>query len=524
MGERPIEPVVLAIDLGTGGPKVAVVSTSGAVEAWAHRPVTTTFLEHGGAEQDPHEIWAALVAATHEALAVWAGDHRRFVAVAVTSQYMSTIPVAADGRAVGPCILWMDTRGGGDNLGLLTSTTFPLWVERHGLVPLPSGTDGLAHIAVLRRHHPEALAAAAHVVEPMDFVTARLTGRVCATQSSAFSLLTVDNRTWGTTRYDDDLVAAAGVDPALLPPLVPLRGVIGDVRPAVAAELGIPAGLPVVPGTIDSITSAVGTGALRPEQGGVVIGTTSILVTHLREHRGDLGSALFTVPSPVPGSWFVGAENGLGGRALDWFIRTVLDPDDDLVADRHGPLADPHAVIERAAARIAPGSDGVLVAPWLLGSIAPAPDDEVRGAITGLDIRHTRAHLARAVLEGVALNLAWLVPAVERFVGGGFDVIRFGGGGAQSDLWAQILADAVGRPIEQLASPRTTNARGAAFLALADLGLLDLDDVPSLVQVRAVRDPDPAAVPVMQDALARLVALHPALAAQAQTPARPDTP
>ena len=147
------------------------------------------------------------------------------------------------------------------------------------------------------------------------------------------------------------------------------------------------------------------------------------------------------------------AENGVGGRALEWAMRLFGYGDD----------------YERAtddAASIGAGADGVQFAPWLLGSVAPQPDDDVRAAFIGLSLQHDRRHLVRAVMEGVAVNLAWLRPAVEAFVGNEFTSLCFGGGAAESDLWAQMMADALDRPVHQLEEPRATNARGAAFLAL----------------------------------------------------------
>ena len=489
---------VLAIDLGTGGPKVAVVDAGGRALAWSSRPVATVLAVGGAAEQDPQEMWSAIVAATRAALAELPTPRPPIGAVAVTSQYMSTIPVAADGTPTGPCILWMDTRGAGHNLSLLTDESFMLFVERHGLIPLPSGNDNIAHAYVVQTCHPESYARAAALVEPMDYVNARLTGRVMATQSTVFGQLVCDNRTWGATAYDPELVAATKLDPDKLAPLVPLGGFVGEVTSAAAAALGIAAGIPVIPGTIDSITSAVGAGALGPSQGSVIIGTTSVMVSHIHEHRCDLGSGLLAVPSPLVGRYYVMAENGVGGRALEWAQR-LFGFGDDVSAAVSG------------AAEIVPGAEDVQFLPWLLGSIAPQPNDDVRAAFIGLSLHHDRRHLVRSVLEGVALNLAWLRPQVEEFVGGAFPFLRFGGGGAQSALWAQTLADALDRPVHRLAQPRVTNARGAAFLAHAELGLLDIESVPSLLEVDAVHEPDPANRVTMDRALRRLAALHPTL-------------
>lgn len=487
----PVTECVLAIDLGTGGPKVALVGEDGVTLAWALAPVATTMLPDGGAEQDPREMWAAVVAATREVLAAVAA-RPVVAAIAVTSQYMSTIPVAADGAPTGPCILWMDVRGARHNRSLLRAGTFGLFLERHGLVPLPSGHDNVAHAHVLQTHHPDAYANAVALVEPMDYLTARLTGRVTATQSTVFGQLACDNRVWGSTEYDPVLVAASGLDPAKLAPLVPMNSIVGGLSAAVAHELGLAAGTPVVAGTIDSITSAVGSGALGPADASVIIGTTSVLVTHIREHRGDIRAGVLAVPSPLEGMYYVMAENGLGGRAFEW-ARQFLG-----YRDVETALADAAAV----------SADGVQFLPWLLGSGAPRPDDDARGAFVGLALHHDRRHALRATLEGVALNLAWLLPAVETFVGNPYPFLRFGGGGAQSTLWAQLLADALDRPVHRLADARTTNARGAAFLAFAALGRLRLADVPSMLHTAEVHLPDPAARGPMQQALARHIALH----------------
>lgn len=507
---------MLAIDLGSGGPKVALVDRTGATLAWSGHAVSTTLLPGGGAEQDPAAMWDAVVRATRRTLdlaADRAGALPPILAVAATSQYMSIIPVRADGTPTGPCIMWMDTRGAENNLALLNDDSFMLFLDRHGLIPLPSGNDNIAHISVLRDLHPDAYAGAAYFVEPMDYINARLTGRVCGTQSTAFGTLTCDNRTWGLTERDPELVAATGLDPSRLPPLVSMTGFIGDITGPAAAELGIEPGIPVTTATIDSITSAIGTGALDSHHGSIVIGTTSVMVSHIRDKRGDISAGLLAVPSPVDGRYFVMAENGVGGRALEWFLRNVVYGDDAFSERRDTDQLpdDAYDRAMRAAASVTAGADGAQFMPWLLGSIAPQPEDDVRAAFVGLGLQHGRAHLARAVLEGVALNLAWLLPHVETFVGSTFPVVRFGGGGAQSEVWAQILADALGRPVERLDEPRATNARGAAFLAFEALGLLRLAEVPELLRVAGRHEPDPASREPMETALRRLQLLHPPL-------------
>ena len=490
--------VVLAIDLGTGGPKAALIGSDGSTIGWRSRAVTTTFVDDGGAEQDPTQMWLAVVEACRDVLN--ACGHPSLAAIAVTSQYMSTIPVDRSGMPTGPCILWMDGRGAALNRTLLNDDHVSLFLQRHGLIPLPSGHDGVAHIHVLRTHYPDSYAATAAFLEPMDYINARLTGLVRATQSTMFSQLVCDNRVWGATSYDPDLVAAARMDADRLPQLVPMNGFIGTVSAVAADQLGVAAGVPVAVGTIDSITSAVGSGAMSAQDGSVIIGTTSVLVTHIGEHRSDLRSAIVAVPSPLPQQYYVMAENGIGGKALEWAQQFM------------GFGIDVAAALE-AAASVPPGSDGVGFAPWLTGALAPAPNERLRGAWVGLGLTHGPAHGIRAVLEGVCLNLAWLLPVVEQFAGSQFPFVRLGGGGAQSAFWAQILADSLNRPVHRLTEPRATNARGAAFLAFADLGAIALADIPSLLRVETIHDPISANRAITVHGLARLQSMHRSLAA-----------
>ena len=181
-----------------------------------------------------------------------------------------------------------------------------------------------------------------------------------------------------------------------------------------------------------------------------------MLVTHIDQYRGDLGArALLAVPSPLVGQYFVMAENGVGGRALEWAMRLFGYGDDYAAATADA------ASIERGRPTVCSSRRGCS------GRSPRNPSDDVRAAFIGLSLHHDRRHLVRAVMEGVAVNLAWLRPAVESFVGNEFASLRFGGGGAQSDLWAQMMADALDRPVHQLEEPRATNARGAAFLAFS---------------------------------------------------------
>lgn len=499
---RSVAPYVLAIDLGTTGVKVAAVARDGLVRGAASESFTTAFTADGGAEQDAEQWWQAIGRCAR--LAVHdSGDPDGAVAVAVTAQYMSVVAIDAQGVPLAPVVMWMDTRGEAHHPLRDDGDAFMLWLDRHGLPPLPN--DDLAHAAVLRSTHPEIEARVAAIVEPVDALVARLSGRIVATATTAFPLMCTDNREWSRVAYDPELVVRAGVDPAQLPPIVASDEPIGPLTSEAAAHLGLPSRVLVMPGTVDSITSAVGGGALDPSRVALVIGTTSVMATHVGAKAADLAHGISSMPSPLSERYFVMAENGVGGRALDTWLHQVVFADDELASG--APPADGFARAEAAAARVAPGSGGVIYFPWLTGSIAPAPDDDVRGGFAGLGLSTSRAEMTRAVYEGVALNAAWLLEPFAAFTGVDYDVMTFGGGGARSALWGELLADACGIAIERLAEPQYTNARGAARLAFGVLGEIDPDSGPP-PPVAQVHHPDPERHELYRALRDRFAAFH----------------
>ena len=485
---------VLAIDLGSSGVKVAVVDPEGAVRGGAGEGLPTVLVAGDGAEQDPAVWWDVIGRCSRRALQTTGTAAAQIGMVAVTSQYTSTVAVDAGGLPVANAIMWMDGRTGahhpfGSRQATEQRELLAYWVERHGMPAGPG--DVLGQMAFIRTCWPDVWHRAAALVQPVDHLLARITGVVAANQNTAFPLLLIDNRAWNTAEYSDELLARAGIDASRLPVLQPFGVPRGRVTADAAEHLGITTAATAMGGTIDTTTSAVGTGAIDDSTRGLMIGTTAVVLAHVAGKREDLAHAITSAPSPVPGRYVLIAENGAGGKALDVFVNNVVYPDDGLTDPRP---ADAFERVVAAAATVPPGANGVLFLPWLVGSMAPQFDRHQRGAFLGLGLASNRADMARAVLEGVALNLARLVPHVTAVAGCGEVPIRFGGGGAASSLWGQILADATGSTVHRLADPGFTNCRGAALVALAESGTVDWADIPGLVRVAEVHEPDPVAV------------------------------
>jgi xylulokinase len=467
----------IGIDVGTTNAKVALVADDGRLVATATRPIQSRRLGEV-AEQDPEALWRAVVDGVREVTASAAKAAADVVAIGVCSQYSSIVPVDADGATTADLVLYLDRRGTAQSWAIMERhpEAFAVWLERHGIPPVGGGLS-LAHVLHFQHERPEVHAATAAYLEVMDFVNLRLTGRAVATQCTTFLLQLCDNRTLGVTRYDDDLVRMAGVDPTRLPPLIPVDGVVGSLRPEVAAELGLPACVVVYAAMNDSQAAAFATGAFHPRRGGVVIGTTAVLLDDMAHKANDLENQLVSMPSPVAGKYLAWAENGIAGKAVEHVLEHVVYAADLL--GNHVPV-DQFAALDAAVAAVPAGSGGVLFLPWLNGSLAPRSSGKMRGGFLNLSLDAGRLHLVRAMVEGTAHNLRWLLGYVEAFTGQPIEELVFGGGAARSRGWAQILADVLDRPIHVLPNPGSAVARAVGLVALLRHGALATDDIAAL--------------------------------------------
>ncbi len=467
----------IGIDVGTTNVKTALVTDDGTVLASATRPLAS-HRDDGRAEQDAAALWDA-VKATIAAVVDGAGAAAADVgALGVCSQYSSIVPVDTAGRPTAPMMLYWDARGTARSWQIMERDpdAFGVFVEHHGVPPVGSGLS-LGHILFFQLDRPDVHARTAAYLEPMDYVNTRLTGRITATQCTMFTAQVCDNRTVGTTSYDDELVRLAGVDPTRLPPLIAIDGVVGPLDPAVAAEVGLPAGVVVYAGMNDSHAGAFASGAYAAGRGGLAIGTTAVLLDAVDDKRGDLDVEMVSLPAPN-GGYLAWAENGIAGKAVEHVLEHIVFALDEL---------GDHAAVDRFAAldavikRVPPGSNGVLFLPWLAGSMAPNVDGAMRGAFLNLSLDTRRTDLVRAMVEGTAHNVAWLLPTVERFTGRRMDEIVFFGGAARSRGWAQVLADVLDRPVLALADPDRAVARAVGLVALQRHGIVG-DDLSSYVR------------------------------------------
>jgi len=484
---------VLAIDLGTSALKVALVSTGGQVVASEQETCTVTLLPGGGAEQDPQQWWELITRASSRLMSRGTIPAESVVAVGCTAQWSGTVPVDEQNQPIRDAIIWMDSRGapyarrvtgGAVKVQGYGVVKLARWLRTTAGIPAHSGKDSIAHILWLKHQEPQTYRRAHVFLEPKDWLNARLTGRPAASFDSIALHWVTDNRRPDRIRYDPALLRLAGIEQSRLPELLAATDILGPLSPGPADELGVPAGIPVVVGTPDLQSAAIGSGATRDYQAHLYVGTSSWLTCHVPFKKTSLLHNIASLPSPIPGRYFVADEQETAGAALA-FLR-------DRVMFGAGPPASAYREFDTMAGRASPGSGGVIFTPWLYGERTPVEDRFLRGGFHNLSLSASRDDLVRAVFEGVALNTRWLLGAVERFTGHRLEPIRFIGGGARSDVWCQIFADVLGRTIEQVTDPVNANARGVGLLAAVALGELTFDQIPNRVQVARSYKPHPA--------------------------------
>ena len=498
MTRMPVDKYVLAIDLGTSGCKAALVSVQGQVVAWCFHAVETRILPGGGAEQDPGDWWDALLTASKELIDRGVVSREDIVAFCCNTQGEGTVAVDVQGRHLMNAILWMDSRGAGHlreitrgpvEVGGYHALKLLRWIRLTGGAPSITGKDPASHMLFIKHEFPEVYQRTHKFLNVLDYLNFRLTGRLVATYDSILTCWVTDNRDVANVVYSDSLLRGCGIDREKFPEIVRCTEVIGSLDKEVAEALGLTHDVAVVAGAIDNTAAAIGSGAVEDYRAHLYIGTSSWLAAHVPYKKTDIRSSIASIPCAIPGRYLMHAMQTTAGGNLTFLRDRILYDADELL--REGRPPDAIDLMDRVAEASPPGSNGVIYTPWIFGERAPVDDRTVRAAIYNLSLEHRRADIVRAFLEGVALNTRWMLRPLERLTRRRLDEIHMVGGGANSELWCQIFADVLDRPIRQVKDPIQANVRGAAFIASVGLGFISFQDIPDLMEYRKTYRPRP---------------------------------
>jgi xylulokinase len=484
----------LGMDVGTGGTRAVLINDKGQLVASAaseHAPFRSP--HPGWAEQDPEDWWRAAQAAIREVLATSALTASDIGAIGLTGQMHGAVMLDADGNVLRPSLIWCDQR---------TDTQCDWLHERIGrerLIELtcnpalPNFT--LTKLLWVRENEPEVFKRIAHVLCPKDYVRFRLTGTYAmdVQEASGTLLLDVTHRRWSS-----EVARIAGISASWLPELFESPEVCAHISAEGASATGLVAQTPVVAGAGDQGAGAVGMGILQPGSVSATIGTSGVVFAATAAPTKDPLGRLHTFCHAVPERWHVMGVTQAAGLSLRW-LRDVIAPGTNYDA------------LTAEAAQVPAGSDGLLWAPYLLGERTPHLDSQATAAFYGITASHTRAHLVRAVLEGVAYSLK---DTFTLFAELGIPVqgVRLGGGGARGPLWRSIQASIYGYASDVLVAEEGA-AFGAALLAGVGAGAWPDTDAACAVAIRVAEQiaPDAAAAKSYADGYKLYRRLYPAL-------------
>lgn len=471
---------VIGIDVGSQSIKGVLLDGTGAIVATGSAPLDMVHPANGWAEQDPESFTAGLADVIGQLRA-----HRPTASVDVLGlacQVDGVVAMDAVGRALRPAIIWLDRRAAAQSDRLVEAVGAERLFELTGLNADASHTA--PKMMWLRDEEVDVWRRTSVLAPVGAYLLAALTGEVAQDAANASSTLLFD---LATGAYSEELCAAAGIDPALLPRILPSTQVAGVVTGDAARRFGLPPDCAVIVGTGDEHGASFAAGALRP---GVVVdvtGTAEPVTAAADELVLDPSRLVETHGHAVPGRYLVENPGFVSGGSTLWLATQILGL--------------PQSAVFDLAADAPAGAAGVRFLPTLSGATSPRWNDRMRGSFAGLSMNHERAHLARAVLEGCAFALRDTVDVLDT-LGLAGEEVRVVGGGARSRLWMQIKADVLGRPVRSVLSDEAT-AHGAAMLAGVAGGLFrDCDEAVE----RAVRlaptpvEPDPGRVDLYQEA------------------------
>ncbi len=450
------------------------------------------------AEQDPADWWQAAVGATQAALASSGLKASDIQAIGLSGQMHGAVLLDASGEVLRPSIIWCDQRTAEECRWLDREVGTARLLELTSNPALTNFT--LTKLLWVRQHEPEVWSRVRHVLLPKDYVRLKLSGThaIDVADASGTLMLDVAKRQWS-----DEMLAACGIKRELLPEVFESPAVCARLSPEAARLTGLVAGTPIVAGAGDQAAGAVGMGITVPGTVSVTIGTSGVVFAATERPALDRKGRIHTFCHAIPGRWHVMGVTQAAGLSLRWLRDQWGVGSDDAAYDR----------MTKDAAAVPAGSDGVLWAPYLMGERTPHCDPDVRGALLGLAASHTRGHVVRAVLEGVAFSLRDSFGIFEELavpVGR----VRVGGGGARSPLWRDIQAAVYGHSVETVVAEEGA-AYGAALLAGVGAGIWpSVDDACSaVVRTKDITAPDPAAVQALNARYAEYQRVYPALRA-----------
>ncbi len=450
-----MNPCLLGIDIGTSGTKAILVSPDGGIVG----SVTRTYPLHNPkslwSEQDPADWWHAVVASVRTLMEECRVTPGAIMAVGLTGQMHGLVALDQEGEVLRPCIMWNDQRTHEQCAEITGLVGEDRLIRITGKPVLPSFTA--PKIAWVKTHEPHVYSRIAKILLPKDYIRYRLTGELLSevSDASGTSLFDVALRTWS-----DDILSVLDVPRNWLPDVSESPVVSAHISEQGSKETGLLQGTPVVGGAGDQAAEAVGCGILSEGSVSVAVGTSGVVFAATDSYRFDPAGCVHAYCHAVPGAWHLMGVMLSAGGSLRWY-RDTLCREEQKIAEEAG--VDVYDVLTSSAAGVPPGSEGLIFLPYLTGERTPYADPYARATFFGMTLRHSKAHMTRSVLEGVAFGLNDSLDLMRR-INIRFEAVRVSGGGSRSELWRRIMADVFNTRV-QTVNVSEGAAFGAALLA-----------------------------------------------------------
>jgi len=488
----------LGIDVGTGGSRAVLIDHHGqiiAAKTVEHEAFASP--QTGWAEQDPRDWWRASAIAIRGIVEDDKVNVDEIAGVGLSGQMHGSVLLDERDEVLRPALIWCDQRTELQCQRLTNEIGASRLIELTCNPALTGFT--LPKLLWVRDNEPEIWSQVRSVLLPKDYVRLRLTGEKATdvADASGTLLLDVSKRRWSA-----EMMAAAAIDEKILPRVYESQAITGVLSDTAAAEVGLRSGIPVVAGAGDQAAGAVGVGIVQPGSVSATIGTSGVVFAATNQPALDPKGRVHTFCHAIPARWHVMGVTQGAGLSLRWF------KDQFGVIDGDG---DPYEYLISEAAAVPPGANGLLWAPYLMGERTPHLDPNARAALVGITASHTRAHVVRAILEGVAFSLRDSF-AILKEMGVPAHNVRLAGGGARSALWRQIQADIYGQPVE-IVEAEEGAAYGVALLAgVGTKAWSSVDEAClSVVKTKARIAPDIKSAELMDRQYKAFQALYPAL-------------
>lgn len=481
---------LLAHDLGTTGNKAVLYSVEGRIVADSFSAYGTHHPRPGFVEQNPQDWWKAVCISTRELLSREGINPSQIAAVSFSAQMMGCLVVDANGKPLRPSIIWADTRAT-EEIRQIASR-----IDRDRVYEITghrlSSSYSAAKLLWIKNHEPAVFERTHKMLQAKDFIVHRLTGEFVTDYSDASGTNMFDLR---EKRWSPEILAAIGVAEEVLPRPVASKTVIGSVGAGVAEESGLAAGTPVVVGGGDGACATVGAGVIRSGRAYNVLGTSSWIAMASREPVMDGEQRTFNWVHLDEDLYMPCGTMQSAGFSYSWFKDVLCDLE---TRDAEAAGKNVYDTLNGYTEESAPGAGGLLFLPYLLGERSPWWEPDARAAFIGLGAEHTRAHMARAVLEGVAHNLRVILNAFDQdqYI----EKLTLIGGAARNAVWTQILADVWGRPLEIPSAVEDATSMGAAICAGVGIGVFPGFEVAETMVVSERRlEPNPDRVALYEN-------------------------